>query len=74
MSELATSRDTCWAKRGGYNELGFTKNNLYNHINKHRGERFEAAMSYLEAKGDNDTLLFCKYTVIEDARKSEQET
>ena len=60
-------------QKGGYVDLGFCKKDLYNHIDKQKfakiqdGDAF-ATLCYLQAKVDNDPLLFAKFTMTSDDR------
>ncbi|XP_057444043.1 protein FAR1-RELATED SEQUENCE 5-like [Lotus japonicus] len=54
-------------QKGGHESLGFTKKDLYNHIDKEKRIRVGngdavAALSYFEAKSESDPMFFSKYT------------
>ncbi|XP_057436526.1 protein FAR1-RELATED SEQUENCE 5-like [Lotus japonicus] len=58
-------------QKGGHEALGFTKKDLFNHIDKEKrirvgnGDGF-AALSYFQAKAEGDPMFFSKYTKTED--------
>nr|XP_025689012.1 protein FAR1-RELATED SEQUENCE 5 [Arachis hypogaea] len=60
-------------QKGGYRHAGFTRKNLYNHIDRYRQSKVKngdanAAINYLIGKSNNDLLFFGKYTFISDER------
>ncbi|XP_058763969.1 protein FAR1-RELATED SEQUENCE 5-like isoform X2 [Vicia villosa] len=60
-------------QKGGHEDLGFIKKDLYNYFSngakakRENGDAF-AALSYLQAKADNDPMFFSKFTTTEDGR------
>ncbi|XP_058741458.1 protein FAR1-RELATED SEQUENCE 5-like [Vicia villosa] len=60
-------------QKGGHEYLGFIKKDLYNYFSngakakRENGDAF-AALSYLQAKADNDPMFFSKFTTTEDGR------
>lgn len=53
------------AQKGGHTGLEFCKKDLYNYLNNQGMERIEdiddfVALSYLQAKADNDPMFFSK--------------
>ncbi|KAL4315643.1 protein FAR1-RELATED SEQUENCE 4-like [Arachis ipaensis] len=60
-------------KKGGYRHAGFTRKNLYNHIDRYRRSKVKngdanVAINYLIGKSNNDPLFFGKYTFTSDER------
>ncbi|XP_016192708.1 protein FAR1-RELATED SEQUENCE 5-like [Arachis ipaensis] len=60
-------------QKGGYRHAGFTRKDLYNHINRYRRAKVKngdanAAINYLIGKSNNDPLFFGKYTFTSDER------
>ncbi|XP_025703976.1 protein FAR1-RELATED SEQUENCE 5-like [Arachis hypogaea] len=60
-------------KKGGYHHAGFTRKDLYNHIDRYRRSKVKngdvnAAINYLIGKSNNDPLFFGKYTFTSDKR------
>ncbi|KAL4292911.1 hypothetical protein AHAS_Ahas18G0075400 [Arachis hypogaea] len=60
-------------QKGGYRHAGFTRKDLYNHIDRYRRAKVKngdanAAMNYLIGKSNNDPLFFGKYTFTSDER------
>ena len=61
------------AQKGGYAQVGFTKKDLYNHIDSSRhakvkdGDAF-AALTYLLSKADNDPLILGKFCLTNDGK------
>ncbi|XP_057425943.1 protein FAR1-RELATED SEQUENCE 5-like [Lotus japonicus] len=58
-------------QKGGHEALGFTKKDLFNHIDKEKQIRVGngdavAALSYFQAKAEGDPMFFSKYTKTED--------
>ncbi|XP_057718797.1 protein FAR1-RELATED SEQUENCE 5-like [Arachis stenosperma] len=58
---------------GGYRHAGFTRKDLYNHIDRYRRAKVKngdanAAINYLIGKSNNDPLFFGKYTFTSDER------
>ena len=58
---------------GGYENIGFTPNDLYNHTTSNRNNNMrdgdaECALAYLQAKADMDSSFFFQYTVDEESR------
>ncbi|XP_015931869.1 protein FAR1-RELATED SEQUENCE 5-like [Arachis duranensis] len=58
---------------GGYRHTGFTREDLYNHIDRYRRLKVKigdanAAINYLIGKSNNDPLFFGKYTFTNDER------
>ena len=61
------------AQKGGYAHVGFTKKDLYNHIDRNRRAKMidgdaNAALIYLWAKADHDPLLQGIYTLTDDGK------
>ncbi|CAH9103728.1 unnamed protein product [Cuscuta europaea] len=61
------------AQKGGYNNVGFTKKDLYNYFDsKMCGDIKDgdviAALSYLHGKADNDPMLYAKFSTTDDGR------
>ncbi|CAH9094339.1 unnamed protein product [Cuscuta europaea] len=60
-------------QKGGHADVGFCKKDLYNYIDQQKrakindGDAF-AALSYLQAKADNDSFMFSKFTTTEEGR------
>ncbi|XP_029146214.1 protein FAR1-RELATED SEQUENCE 5-like [Arachis hypogaea] len=59
--------------KGGYRHAGFTRKDLYNHIDRYRQAKVKngdanAAINYLIGKSNNDPLFFGKYTFTSDER------
>ncbi|XP_058726811.1 protein FAR1-RELATED SEQUENCE 5-like [Vicia villosa] len=60
-------------QKGAHEDLGFFKKDLYNYFSngakakRENGDAF-AALSYLQAKADNDPMFFSKFTTTEDGR------
>ncbi|KAJ1422261.1 FAR1 DNA-binding domain [Sesbania bispinosa] len=62
-------------QKGGYEDLGFCKKDLYNYIDNQKRDKIKdgdayAALCYLQAKADNDLLQFTKFTITSDDFKS----
>ncbi|KAL4374129.1 hypothetical protein AHAS_Ahas05G0150900 [Arachis hypogaea] len=60
-------------QKGGYRHAGFTRKDLYNHVDRYRrskvkNEDANAAINYLIGKSNNDPLFFGKYTFTSDER------
>ncbi|KAH9745342.1 protein FAR1-RELATED SEQUENCE [Citrus sinensis] len=60
---------------GGYDNVGFTLEDLYNSLDIERRSMMletdsESALAYLKGKADMDPNFFCKYTVDEENRLS----
>ncbi|XP_015972922.2 protein FAR1-RELATED SEQUENCE 5-like [Arachis duranensis] len=60
-------------QKGGYHNAGFTRKDLYNHIDRYRRSKLKngdanAAINYLIGKSNNDPLFFGKYTFTSDER------
>nr|XP_025647180.1 protein FAR1-RELATED SEQUENCE 5-like [Arachis hypogaea] len=60
-------------QKGGYRHAGFTRKDLYNHIDRYRRSKVKngdanAAINYLISKSNNDPLFFGKYTFTSDER------
>nr|XP_025616944.1 protein FAR1-RELATED SEQUENCE 5-like [Arachis hypogaea] len=60
-------------QKGGYRHAGFTRKDLYNHIDRYRRSKVKngdanAAINYLIGKSNNDPLFFRKYTFTSDER------
>ncbi|XP_057756270.1 protein FAR1-RELATED SEQUENCE 5-like [Arachis stenosperma] len=60
-------------QKGGYRHAGFTRKDLYNHIDRYRRAKVKngdanAAINYLIGKSNNDPLFFGKYTFTSDER------
>ncbi|XP_057442710.1 protein FAR1-RELATED SEQUENCE 7-like isoform X2 [Lotus japonicus] len=58
-------------QKGSHEALGFTKKDLFNHIDKEKRIRVGngdavAALSYFQAKAEGDPMFFSKYTKTED--------
>ncbi|XP_020972698.1 protein FAR1-RELATED SEQUENCE 5-like [Arachis ipaensis] len=58
-------------QKGGYRHAGFTRKDLYNHIDRYRRSKVKngdanAAINYLVGKSNNDLLFFGKYTFTSD--------
>lgn len=58
---------------GGYDNVGFTLEDLYNSLDAKRRSMIletdsESALAYLKGKGDMDPNFYCKYTVDEENR------
>ena len=58
---------------GGYNNVGFTLEDLYNSLDVERRSTMleidsEFALAYLKGKADMDPNFFCKYTIDEENR------
>ncbi|XP_057452548.1 protein FAR-RED IMPAIRED RESPONSE 1-like [Lotus japonicus] len=63
--------DLMLGQKGGHEALGFTKKDLFNHIDKEKRIRVGngdvvAALSYFQAKAEGDPMFFSKYTKTED--------
>lgn len=61
------------AQKGGHESLGFCRKDLYNYLYNEGKARIEggdsfAALSYLQAKADNDPMFFSKFTTTEEGR------
>ncbi|QHO49624.1 Protein FAR1-RELATED SEQUENCE [Arachis hypogaea] len=59
--------------KGGYYHAGFTRKDLYNHIDRYRQSKVKngdanEAINYLIGKSNNDPLFFGKYTFTSDER------
>ncbi|XP_015970866.1 protein FAR1-RELATED SEQUENCE 5-like [Arachis duranensis] len=60
-------------QKGGYRHVGFTRKDLYNHIDRYRRSKVKngdanAAINYLIGKSNNDPLFFGKFTFTSDER------
>ncbi|XP_025647266.1 protein FAR1-RELATED SEQUENCE 5-like [Arachis hypogaea] len=60
-------------QKGGYRHAGFTRKDLYNHIDRYRRAKVKngdanAAINYLIDKSNNDPMFFGKYTFTSDER------
>ncbi|XP_057734650.1 protein FAR1-RELATED SEQUENCE 5-like [Arachis stenosperma] len=60
-------------QKGGYRHAGFTRKDLYNHIDRYRRSKVKngdanAAINYLIGKSNNNPLFFGKYTFTSDER------
>ena len=58
---------------GGYENIRFTPNDLYNHTTANRNNNMrdgdaECALAYLQAKANMDSSFFFQYTVDEESR------
>ncbi|XP_020979244.1 protein FAR1-RELATED SEQUENCE 5-like [Arachis ipaensis] len=60
-------------QKGGYRHAGFTRKDLYNHIDRYHRAKVKngdanAAINYLIGKSNNDPMFFGKYTFTSDER------
>ncbi|XP_058726880.1 protein FAR1-RELATED SEQUENCE 5-like [Vicia villosa] len=61
------------AQKGGYNDVGFTKKDLYNYSDKKMCDVVKdgdvaAALNYLKVKSSTDPMLYAEYCVSSDGR------